>query len=352
MRSKVKSPMASSISRNEPCPCGSGHKYKKCCAAAAVPAMPPGSLSDEVAAYALRTTRGVDLQAAWEEFGEIGSVKRPDGDRFGHFMDWLITGRRRNGQTLLQRFEAERGASLSAKHRAELEKHKATHTGVYEVISVRPGTGLTVKNIFSGEEVEVADVSASRGAAIWDVLVMRLRQMGGPAQAWGEVIVFSPLDRAELKFDLEAAYRTAKVHEPELDLQAFLNSAPPLLKRIQAKLLAKHKVSVSISKQPQGKNPQRVLAAAVKKHHKSWPDQPVRALGGRTPREAAADAQGRIHLADLLKEYERGQARVTEEMGIAGLMNVPAIVWMREALGRPIPEALAELHRRLLAPGP
>ena len=84
----------------------------------------------------------------------------------------------------------------------ELKKHKATSTGVYEVIAVRPGAGLTVKDIFSEEEVEVADVSASRGAAIWDVLVMRLRRMGGPAQAWGEAVLFSPLDRAELKFEL------------------------------------------------------------------------------------------------------------------------------------------------------
>jgi hypothetical protein len=346
---KVKSFMASSIGRNDPCHCGSGHKYKKCCAMQAPSQVTGGSLSDEVAAYTLRLTRGADLQAAWEEFGETGSVKRPDRDRFGHFMDWLIIGRRQNGRTILQRFEAERGASLSGEHRAELEKHKATNTGVYEVIALRPGTGLTVKNIFSGEEVEVADVSASRGASVWDVLMMRLRRMGGPAQAWGEVIIFSPLDRAELQFELEAAHRMAKVHEPELDLQSFLNSAPPLLRKLQAGFSAKRKPSFSVSTQPLGANPQSVLAAAMTEHNKSWPDTPVKALGGRTPREAAADAQGRIHLGDLLKEYERNQTRMPAEAGIGRLMNVPAIIWMREALGQPIPEALAELHRRFIA---
>ena len=340
--------MAYSISRNAPCPCGSGHKYTKCCAqpdpaSAGAPLVP---LNDRIADYALRTIRGAELQAAWKEFGEPGSVKRPDHDRFAHFMDWLIAGRRQGGRTLLQRFEAERGASLSSRDRTELAKHKATLTGIYEVISVRPGTGLTVKDIFSGEEVEVADVSASRGAALWDVLMMRLRRLGGPAQAWGEFMIFSPLDRAELKFEVEGAYRMAKVGEPELSLQSFLNSAPPLLRKLQSGFLARRKVSVSVTNHKE--SPKLVLAAAMAEREKLWPDQPVKALGGRTPRQAATDAQGRVHLADLLKEYERNQARMPEA-GITVLMNVPAIVWMREALGLPIPEDLAALQRRLKA---
>ena len=285
--------MASSISRNDPCPCGSGHRFKKCCAAPVPTTAHRGPLTEEVAAYALRKTSAPDLQAAWVEFGETGSVKRPDNRRFGIFMDWLIIGRRRGGRTLLQRFEAERGATLSAEDRAELEKHKATATGVYEVIAVRPGKGLTVKNIFSEEEIEVADVSSSYGAVVWDVLVMRLRRMGGPAQAWGEAVLFNPLDRAELKFELEAAYRMAKAHEPELDLQSFLNSAPPLLKKLQAQFSSRRQTSVSISKY-KGTNPQHVLATAMAEHEKRWPDQAVPALGGRTPREAAADVQGRV----------------------------------------------------------
>jgi len=343
--------MGSSISRGAPCPCGSGHKYKKCCLAPAPASTdaPRRPLADEIVTYALRITRGADLQAAWEEFGETGSVKRPNDRRFGLFMDWLIIGRRRSGRTLLQRFEAERGADMSAEERVELKKHKATATGVYEVIAVRPGEGLTAKDIFSGEEVAVADVSVSRGAAIWDVLVMRLRRMGGPAQAWGEAVLFSPLDRAELKFELEAAYRMAKVSEPELDWQSFLNSAPPLIRRLQTEFLARRRVSTSVSEHSTGTNPKHVLAAVMAERAKLWPDQPVPALGGRTPREAAKDTQGRIHLADLLKEFERNQARMPAETEIAGLMNVSAIVWMREALGQPIPEALAALQRRVIA---
>lgn len=35
-----------------------------------------------------------------------------------------------------------------------------------------------------------------------------------------------------------------------------------------------------------------------------WPDEPVPALGGKTPREAAQDPEDRIRLEALLREFE------------------------------------------------
>lgn len=306
------------------------------------------SLTDQVASYALRVTTPTDLQTAWEEYGETGSVKRPDAGKFGLFMDWLITGRRRSGRTLLQQFEAEYGTGLNADERVELDNHKATRTGVYEVIALRPGTGLTVKDIFTEEEIEVADVSSSRAAAIWDVLVMRLRRLGGPAQAWGEAIVFSPLDRAELKFELEAAYRMAKMHDPELDWRAFLDSAPPLLRVLEAKFISRRKTTVD-SEHVIEVNSEQEVAAAIIESGKRWLDEPVPALGGRTPRQAAADPEARGFLMDLLKEYERNQARIPDGADFSGYMNIAPIVWMRKTLGLPIPKGLAALQKGLIA---
>ncbi|MDE2491028.1 MAG: SEC-C domain-containing protein [Elusimicrobia bacterium] len=341
--------MASSIGRNDPCPCGSGRKHKKCCLPRVSGDRPRASLTDRVATYALRATSPEELQAAWEEYGETGSVKRPDAGRFGLFMDWFIADRRQGGRTLLQSFEAENGAGLSAEERAELERHKATHTGVYEVVALRPGTGLTVKDIFTGEETKVADVSSSRSAATWDVLVMRLRRSGGPAQAWGEALLFSPLDRAELKFELEAAYRTAKTYDAGLDWRSFLDSAPPLLRRLEAEFRAKRNVVVDSAGITEVRS-FRDLAAAIVAFGKRWVDEPVPALGGRTPRRAAADPEARGFLLDLLKEYERSRERAPDEAADISLdMNVLPIIWMRKSLGLPIPKALSAIQKRLAA---
>lgn len=46
-----------------------------------------------------------------------------------------------------------------------------------------------------------------------------------------------------------------------------------------------------------------------------WPDEPVPALGGKTPREAAKDPEGRIRLEALLREFEYS-ASVNRSRGV------------------------------------
>lgn len=321
--------MGSGTLRNDPCPCGSGRKHKKCCGAAAAPE--PLTLTDRIMKFAAGTVSARELQTAWEEFGGAGPVKRAERGQFDIFVDWLVSGRRDGGKTLLDRFEAEYGPRLDEADRRTLEAHKATRLGVYEVVAVRPGKGLRFKDLFSAEEVEVGDRSSSRSAVVNDDLVARVRWTDDPPSLWGESVLFGPLEREELKFDLRAAYEQAKVHEPGLSWQAFLDSALPLLKRLQAGYLSKSGTSVSVEPVPSRRTLASAVAAAVRKHAESWPKTPIPALGGRTPQQAAADPEGRVFLADLLKEYERNTAR--DSKGLSTDMNAPAVAWMRKALG-------------------
>lgn len=340
--------MASGNLRNEPCPCGSGLKYKKCCGSPAATAPPPKTLNDRIVDFALRVTPHNELQAAWEDFGETGRLERGDPKRRGLFLDFLITGRRKGWRTLLERFEEEHGPKLDAADRAELEKHKSTKAAVLEVLEIRKGVGFRGRDIFSDEELEVADVSSSRGAAKWDVMAVRMRRGDGPAQLWGEGVIFTPIEKAELKFDLEAAYGEAKVHEPGLSFQAFLNSATGFIWKLQAKYRAGRTVSTTVTERgplPKGLGPEAVVANYALERGAGWPDHPVPALGNRTPRQAAAEPEARVFLEALLREYERNQTRAPES--ITGLTNVPAIIWMRQALGLEIGPELERAMKRL-----
>nr|MDP2497424.1 hypothetical protein [Candidatus Palauibacterales bacterium] len=40
------------------------------------------------------------------------------------------------------------------------------------------------------------------------------------------------------------------------------------------------------------------------RHYREWPDEPVPALGGRTPREAVEEGAGRERVAVLLRSFE------------------------------------------------
>jgi len=60
----------------------------------------------------------------------------------------------------------------------------------------------------------------------------------------------------------------------------------------------------------------RVVHQVLDRHYRRWPDEPIPALGGITPRQAAADPESRSQLIELLKELERSEERLSRQKGI------------------------------------
>jgi len=56
-----------------------------------------------------------------------------------------------------------------------------------------------------------------------------------------------------------------------------------------------------------------VMAKIKREHYARWVDEPVPALGGRTPREAARSETGRRALEDLLRTMENHEERSRRE---------------------------------------
>jgi hypothetical protein len=52
-----------------------------------------------------------------------------------------------------------------------------------------------------------------------------------------------------------------------------------------------------------------IVRAFYEQHGRRWLDEPIPALGGRTPREAARVRAGRSRLVALLQEFENLSAR-------------------------------------------
>ena len=53
----------------------------------------------------------------------------------------------------------------------------------------------------------------------------------------------------------------------------------------------------------------QLVTELKERHFQSWPDTQLPALGGRTPREAARDPNGRARLITLLKDFENSEER-------------------------------------------
>lgn len=55
---------------------------------------------------------------------------------------------------------------------------------------------------------------------------------------------------------------------------------------------------------------QRLVRELKQRHYDDWPDQPLPALGGRTPRQAARTRGGRVQLDLLLRQFEHKESRL------------------------------------------
>jgi hypothetical protein len=65
---------------------------------------------------------------------------------------------------------------------------------------------------------------------------------------------------------------------------------------------------------------QAALRETLRRHYRSWPDEQLPALGGRTPREAVRDAEGREAVEALLRQFERDMMRQDSALN-AGIID-------------------------------
>jgi hypothetical protein len=164
--------------RNDPCPCGSGKKYKKCCLAKAE-APEPSSGVDEAAEERARirqaAVRALSRFAARPEFHEArdeafrmfapGHAAGLDGDEasleedvevkfaFFYMFDYLLP----DGHTIVERFLAEPVQPLAVKQRRLLRRFAGARLRPYEVQEVRVDEGLRLRDLWTGDEIFVTE---------------------------------------------------------------------------------------------------------------------------------------------------------------------------------------------------
>jgi hypothetical protein len=211
------------IGRNDPCRCGSGKKYKHCCLH-----QPPDPQEllwrrvrraiEATQARLLHCAReeygGMAMVEAWDEFSgwlESGPDEPFEDPNFQLFTSWFfyewtpdpvatdtLPGAPRDTQ-VAARYLAMRRAKLDPLERAYVEACLASHFSFYEVVSIRPAQGLTLRDVFTGAITHVLEKAMTETLTVDDVLFARLVPVGtitlidssGP-------YAFSPLEKAPL----------------------------------------------------------------------------------------------------------------------------------------------------------
>ena len=238
-------PSYENVGRNDPCPCGSGKKYKKChmrqhqqkdeTSQAEWNDISQG-LTEKLLSYLNRPRFDEDYFTALELFfpdkAEQENPMLAQHEEIA-FYDYLVTQHRlrSTGRNLMEHYLEEHETDLSSNERTLLRNRLASRYGLYEVQSVTPGEGMVLKDLFRNDEIEIHEESGSQQLHRWDVFGANLYKIGDQYQISGH-IAFIPRDTADrIQGALLQEFRRYKEQGGELDLYGFLKDRAYLVDR-------------------------------------------------------------------------------------------------------------------------
>jgi len=213
----------SMVGRNDPCPCGSGLKFKRCCLN-----------KNEVAKSYLRLERDSGLAklirfSGREEFKEAHEIaihlfwgdwllqegnedlKRVmEGEQVNLAYDsWFAYDLDRgDGRTLLDLFLEREVDKLTSGERNFLEGMRGSHLRLYEILDVKTDQGFELRDLWDDQRLYVRERAATRYLVQWELIVARVGPSGD-----GEVVfenlpyVFPATDKDDLLKGLRKAHR-------------------------------------------------------------------------------------------------------------------------------------------------
>ncbi|MCG2796398.1 MAG: SEC-C domain-containing protein [Actinomycetia bacterium] len=207
---------------NQPCPCGSGRKFKKCC----LPQLEEEKrqlvsreiIEDEDTSDLMRLISQLfefvrsgsvcsreEYESAEAEFlspaGHEESQEVPESSALdlehGLFLDWFLFSRPLDagGRTVAEEFESTHGPHLPPDTRRTLRAIRGSTFSLFEVQKVFPGECLLVRDIFRDETLWIESEATSKTTYRWDILGMRTAPEEGRYYIYGMI------------FDVPRSYR-------------------------------------------------------------------------------------------------------------------------------------------------
>ena len=174
------------IGRNDPCPCGSGKKYKKCCLNITRQVNDEflrqqvrqiESKMTDILAYFVKKQFGSEvLHLAWQDYTNDANARFSDDNPHiqlvlpWFFYNWLPGLNKKNlkipinkvGFTIADLYLDKYSNRLSSPERMFVEQALRQPYSYYEVTEVQPDHGMTLKNMLWNETVFVREKSATQ----------------------------------------------------------------------------------------------------------------------------------------------------------------------------------------------
>ena len=170
-------PFTPRAGRNEPCPCGSGRKYKKCHLPTDEARHAEGRRADLLHRMDTELTFRM-MEFAVDEFGEAWrKIRQGMAREAGQALleaTIAVYCLELSETTVVDAYLEARSSDCSADEREWLEAQRRAWWSVWEVEAVEPGWTLSMVDLLTGERRTVLDRSASRGLGPRDALLARV----------------------------------------------------------------------------------------------------------------------------------------------------------------------------------
>ena len=183
--------------RNEPCPCGSGRKYKHCCgngespSKALVASRTRDSALAKLLTFAFHPAFDSDHAIAEVQFwGNL--IRDPSNPDFEWILDsedatikyntwFLFDWDSEESGTVVDLFLEEAAAGLTPAEREFLQRLSEAPLRLYEVESVKPGEGAYLIDLWTSTRLFVIERTATEQIVAWDLIGARVAPdgMGG-----------------------------------------------------------------------------------------------------------------------------------------------------------------------------
>lgn len=310
------------LGRNDPCWCGSGRKFKQCHQNAPdLPALPDrvGWLCRKASLWLDHTigeVRGTiaDLataRATGEPEIEPWHLAELDAEGIGAaFADPIVFDAALYEGRLFGLFLHERGLLLPEDEQLLAASWQAVDRSVHEVVAVEPGVGMTLRNLATGDVVDVRERTASTQAKVGECYCARVVPDGASNQIIGGT------------FPVRTGYETTVLDlcaagDP-VALCAWVGALhhPPRLVHspgLVDDMLDRDAIEALLGDIDEDADRYQTMAELhaelSRQAHTRWLDEHIPALDGLTPREAAADPTRREQLERLIAEFEPSESR-------------------------------------------
>lgn len=234
------------VGRNDPCPCGSGKKYKRCCLnkdEAREPTKTSATpkeieLRDRLLSFSGKERYKKEFEKAYQlfwrrPFREPLVLNEKEEANFACFLEWFIHDFSLwNGATIVEEFYQEKKEKISEEELSLLKYEMASYLSLYEVTSVTPEVGLRLKDLFTGEEMDILEVKGSLTAVKWDVIFARVIRMGAVNKLSGIATLIPRRSKENVLLSIKGVWEKFKSETGNHEWSYFIKSNAHLVHHI------------------------------------------------------------------------------------------------------------------------